>query len=61
VNATVSGPGRACHLLARCATPAKVVLDADLAPAAAQDPPDVARMARLVAEARAEDVRSAAK
>ncbi len=35
----------------------KVVLDADIARAAESDPPDVARIARLVAEARAEDVR----
>lgn len=35
----------------------KVVLDADIARAAEADPPDVARIARLVAEARAEDVR----
>ena len=35
----------------------KVVLDADIARAAEVDPPDVARIARLVAEARAEDVR----
>lgn len=34
----------------------KVVLDADLERAAEQDPPDVQRMIRLVAEARAEDV-----
>lgn len=34
----------------------KVVLDAELARAADHDPPDVLRMARLLAEARAEDV-----
>jgi alpha-amylase/alpha-mannosidase (GH57 family) len=34
----------------------KVVLDADLARAAESDPPDVTRMARVLAEARAEDV-----
>lgn len=35
----------------------KVVLDADIVRAAEQEPPDVARIASLVAEARAEDVR----
>jgi hypothetical protein len=38
-------------------TSSKVILDADIARAAESDPPDVARIARLVGEARAEDVR----